>query len=38
MEGDDEDEDNEGNNYNTDNTPYRKRISDGDSIIVDSQF
>src|SRR6266511_5559285 len=35
---DDEDDDKEGNYYNTDNTPYGKRISDGDSIIVDSQF
>ncbi len=33
---DDDDDEEEGNNYNTDNTPYRKRLRDGDSIIVDS--
>jgi parallel beta-helix repeat protein len=33
VEGNDEEE---GKYYNTDNTPYRKRLSDGDSIIVNS--
>jgi parallel beta-helix repeat protein len=35
-DGDDDDEE-EGNHYNTDDEPYRKRLSDGDSIVVDSQ-
>jgi mannuronan 5-epimerase len=36
-DGDDGDDDEEeGNQYETDNTPYRKRLSDGDSIRVDS--
>jgi parallel beta-helix repeat protein len=34
-DGSDDDEE-EGNQYETDNTPYRKRLSDGDSIRVDS--
>jgi parallel beta-helix repeat protein len=34
-DGDDEEEA-ENNFYNTDNEPYRKRLSDGDSIIVNS--
>jgi parallel beta-helix repeat protein len=34
VEGNDDEE--EGKYYNTDNTPYRKRLSDGDSIIVNS--
>jgi len=36
--GDDDDDEEEGeeNSYNTDNEPYRKRLSDGDSIIVNS--
>jgi parallel beta-helix repeat protein len=33
---DDDDDDDEGNYYNTDDEPYRKRLRDGDSIIVDS--
>jgi poly(beta-D-mannuronate) C5 epimerase len=37
VNGDSDDEEEEGNNYNTDNTPYRKRLSDGDSIIVNSE-
>jgi mannuronan 5-epimerase len=37
VANDEDDGDNEeGNYYNTDNTPYRKRLSDGDSIIVNS--
>jgi mannuronan 5-epimerase len=32
----DDDEDEEGNDYDTDNAPYRKRLSDGDSIRVNS--
>jgi hypothetical protein len=32
----DDDEEAENNFYNTDNEPYRKRLSDGDSIIVNS--
>jgi hypothetical protein len=35
-DGDDGDDEEEGNQYETDNTPYRKRLSDGDSIRVDS--
>jgi hypothetical protein len=35
--GEDGDDDEEAeNNFNTDNEPYRKRLSDGDSIIVNS--
>jgi nitrous oxidase accessory protein NosD len=37
VNGDSDDDEEEGNNYNTDNTPYRKRLSDGDSIIVNSE-
>jgi mannuronan 5-epimerase len=33
---DGDDEDDEGNHYNTDDEPYRKRLGDGDSIIVNS--
>jgi parallel beta-helix repeat protein len=32
----DEDEEGEGDLYNTDNEPYRRRLSDGDSITVNS--
>jgi poly(beta-D-mannuronate) C5 epimerase len=35
-DGDGGDDEEEGNQYETDNTPYRKRLSDGDSIRVDS--
>ena len=35
-DGDEEEEEAENNFYNTDNEPYRKRFSDGDSIIVNS--
>jgi hypothetical protein len=31
-----DEEEAENNLYNTDNEPYRKRLSDGDSIIVNS--
>jgi parallel beta-helix repeat protein len=34
--GDDNDDEQVGTSYNTDNTPYRKKLSDGDSIIVNS--
>ena len=37
KEDGDDDEEEEGNHYNTDDEPYRKRLSDGDSIVVDSQ-
>jgi parallel beta-helix repeat protein len=33
---DDDDDEEEGNHYDTVDEPYRKRLSDGDSIIVDS--
>jgi hypothetical protein len=37
VANDEDDGDNEeGNYYNTDNTPYRKRLNDGDSIMVNS--
>jgi parallel beta-helix repeat protein len=34
---DNEDDNEEGNQHNTNDEPYRKRLSDGDAIIVDSQ-
>jgi mannuronan 5-epimerase len=33
---DDDEDDSEGNRHNTDNSPYRKRLGDDDSIIVSS--
>ena len=33
---DDDEHDSEGNRHNTDNSPYRKRLGDDDSIIVSS--
>jgi parallel beta-helix repeat protein len=35
-DNDDDDEEDEANSYNTDNEPYRKILSDGDSITVNS--
>jgi hypothetical protein len=35
-EGDNGNDEEEGNYYNTYNAPYRNRLSDGDSIIVNS--
>jgi mannuronan 5-epimerase len=34
--GDGDDEEDEGNSYNTDNEPFRRTLSDGDSITVNS--
>jgi hypothetical protein len=34
--GDGDEEEGEGNLYNTDNEPFRRTLSDGDSITVDS--
>jgi parallel beta-helix repeat protein len=36
IEGDTDEEDDEGNLYNTDSEPYRRTLSDGDSITVNS--
>src|SRR5215207_894804 len=36
ADDDDDDEEQEGTYFNTDDTPYRKTISDGDSILINS--
>jgi parallel beta-helix repeat protein len=36
VDEDDDEDDDEGDSYNTDNAPYRRTLSDGDSITVNS--